>query len=114
MARSRSPLAAQAMPRLSWTSVFFGSIRIEDAYARSHDGPSGVQNASLLFCAHCSTLRAECNLLNRINVICPVKSPLQKYFASRLTQITSLIRPVPSHRGALRNVINVGAGCGGR
>ena len=51
-------------------------------------------------------LRAERELLNRINVICPVQSALQKYFPSSLTQISSLSRAVPSHRGALRNVIN--------
>ena len=51
-------------------------------------------------------LRAERELLNRINVICPVQPDLQKYFCSILTQISSLSRTVPSHRGALRNVIN--------
>jgi hypothetical protein len=38
----------------------------------------------------------------------PVQPPLQKYFRLRLTQISSLSRTVPSHRGALRNVINAG------
>ena len=38
----------------------------------------------------------------------PVQPHLQKYFRFRLTQISSLIRAVPSHRGALRNVINAG------
>jgi hypothetical protein len=33
---------------------------------------------------------------------------LQKYFCFRLMQISSLIRAVLTHRGALRNVINVG------
>src|SRR5439155_5655207 len=33
----------------------------------------------------------------------PVQPLLQKYFSSRLTQITSLIRPVLSHRGAFRD-----------
>jgi hypothetical protein len=37
-----------------------------------------------------------------------VKPLLQKYFRLRSTQISSLIRTVPSHRGALRNVINAG------
>ena len=49
---------------------------------------------------------AERDLLNRINVICPVQRHLQKYFCFILTQISSLSRTVPSHRGALRNVIN--------
>jgi hypothetical protein len=35
-----------------------------------------------------------------------VQSWLQKYFSFLLTQISSLSRTVPSHRGALRNVIN--------
>jgi hypothetical protein len=35
-----------------------------------------------------------------------VQSWLQKYFRFHLTQISSLSRAVPSHRGALRNVIN--------
>src|SRR6476646_9512533 len=34
--------------------------------------------------------------------------PFAKYFASRFTQIISTSAPVPSHRGALRNVINAG------
>jgi hypothetical protein len=53
-------------------------------------------------------LLTERDLLNRINVIWPVQPPLQEYFPSSLTQISSLNRTVPSHRGALRNVINAG------
>src|SRR5258705_2380384 len=34
--------------------------------------------------------------------------PIFRNFACQQTQISSLIRPVPSHRGALRNVINAG------
>jgi len=37
-----------------------------------------------------------------------VKPRNQKYFASLPAQISSLIRTVPSLRGALRNVINAG------
>jgi hypothetical protein len=37
-----------------------------------------------------------------------VQPHLQKYFASPPTQISSLIRAVLTHRGALRNVINAG------
>src|ERR1700687_5986180 len=36
----------------------------------------------------------------------PVQPHLQKYFASRVGQITSRTPAVQSHRGALRNVIN--------
>jgi hypothetical protein len=44
----------------------------------------------------------------------PVQPHLQKYFGLRLTQISSLIRPVPSHRGAARDRHERGAGCDGR
>jgi hypothetical protein len=37
-----------------------------------------------------------------------VQPRLQKYFASRRMQISSLSRAVLFHRGALRNVINAG------
>src|SRR6185436_594085 len=37
-------------------------------------------------------LLAERDLLNRINVICPVQRHLQKYFGFILTQISSLSR----------------------
>src|SRR5258706_5382102 len=42
-----------------------------------------------------------------------VKPPLQKYFPSHLTQISSLIHAVPSLRGACARY-GRGAGCGGR
>jgi hypothetical protein len=42
----------------------------------------------------------------RANHQIPVHPLLQKYFSSILTQISSLSLAVPSHRGALRNVIN--------
>jgi hypothetical protein len=38
----------------------------------------------------------------------PVQPLQQKYFPSRPTQIKSIFIAVPSHRGALRNVINAG------
>jgi hypothetical protein len=45
----------------------------------------------------------------------PVQPPLQKYFCSRLTQISSLIRAVLSHmRGVSRSSRTLGTGCGGR
>ena len=45
-------------------------------------------------------LRAKSNLLSGFNLICPVQSRLEKYCASRLTQIT-FISPLscPSERG---------------
>jgi hypothetical protein len=54
------------------------------------------------------------NFSNRINLIWPVQSCLQKYFRSRLTQITSISPAVPPHRGAYRDRHERGAGCGGR
>ena len=39
---------------------------------------------------------------------------MQKYFCSRLTQIKSITRAVPPHRGADRDRHGRGAGCGGR
>jgi hypothetical protein len=44
----------------------------------------------------------------------PVQPPLQKYSASRFTQIKSISPAVPSHRGAARDRHERGAGCGGR
>jgi hypothetical protein len=54
------------------------------------------------------------NLLNGINLICPVQSCLKKYFCSGLTQITSISLAVSSPRGAYRDRHGRGAGCGGR
>ena len=42
-------------------------------------------------------------MLNRINVICPVQSLVEKDFASRLPQIKPISIAVPSHRGAFRD-----------
>jgi hypothetical protein len=51
----------------------------------------------------------------RANQQIPVQPLLQKYFSSRLTQITSLIRPVPSRQeGRIARRHERGAGCGGR
>ena len=44
----------------------------------------------------------------------PVQPLLQKYSASRSTQIRSISLAVPSHRGAARDRHGRGAGCGGR
>jgi hypothetical protein len=43
-------------------------------------------------------LRVKPNLLSQFNLICPVQSHLEKYFASPLTQISNTSPPVPSHR----------------
>jgi hypothetical protein len=60
-------------------------------------------------------VRARLKLLKRINVICPVQSHLQKYFASPVGQIisTNSRHPVP-HREAYRDRHERGMGCGGR
>jgi hypothetical protein len=44
----------------------------------------------------------------------PVQSLLQKYFCFSELQIRLYDSPSRPERGALRNVINVGRGCGGR
>jgi hypothetical protein len=44
----------------------------------------------------------------------PVQPPLQKYFRSCLTQITSISLTVSFHRGAIARRHERGAGCGGR
>ena len=62
------------------------------------------------------------DLLSRINLICPdgqishsaVQSCFQKYFHSRLTQISSRPLAVSSPRGAYRDRHGRGMGCGGR
>ena len=41
-------------------------------------------------------------------MICPVQSHLQKYSFRRFTQIKTITRPVPSHRGRLAIVTNAG------
>jgi len=51
---------------------------------------------------------------SRTLLICPVQPRLQKYFRSRLTQIKSITRAVPPHRGADRDRHGRGVGCGGR
>jgi transposase len=55
-------------------------------------------------------VRARPKLLKRINVICPVQSPLQKYFASPVGQIisTSSRHPTPQ-RGVSRSSRTRGA-----
>ncbi len=60
-------------------------------------------------------VRARRKLLKRINVICPVQSPLQKYFASPVGQIisTNSRHPTPPE-GRIAIVTDVGEGCGGR
>jgi hypothetical protein len=54
------------------------------------------------------TVRAQSKFLNRINLICPVQSHLQKHFRSHLTQISSLIAPSRSTEGRLAIVTNAG------
>ena len=54
------------------------------------------------------------DLLNRINLILAVQPHYQKNSTSRLTQITLISPAIPSPRGALAIVTNVGMGCGGR
>ncbi len=60
-------------------------------------------------------VRARLKLLKRINVICPVQSHLQKYFASPVGQIisTNSRHPTPPE-GRIAIVTDAGCGCGGR
>src|SRR5882672_7682712 len=62
-----------------------------------------------------SRLRVNPNLLKRINVILPVQSPSQKYFASPVGQIisTNSRHPTPPE-GRIAIVTDAGCGCGGR
>jgi hypothetical protein len=53
-------------------------------------------------------LRAQCNLLNRINLMLAVQSGLQKYFYSRLTQITPISVAVLPPEGRIPIVIYAG------
>jgi hypothetical protein len=61
-----------------------------------------------------ASLRVPADLLSRINLMLAVQSCSQKYFRSRLTQIKSISRTVPTHRGAYRDRHGRGAECGGR
>jgi hypothetical protein len=57
----------------------------------------------------------QIDLLNAINLIWVVQSPLQKYSGSLLTQITSIPLAIPAHtKGRFAIVTNVGLGCDGR
>src|SRR5450631_4662179 len=59
-------------------------------------------------------LRAAADLLNGINLIWPVQSCLQKYFASPVGQIISTNSRHPVPQGAYRDRHGRGVGCGGR
>jgi hypothetical protein len=66
------------------------------------------------FVAPQKPLRVKINFLNQINVICPVQSPMQKYFCfPELKSALYSRHPVPS-KGAFRDRHKRGAGCGGR
>jgi hypothetical protein len=53
-------------------------------------------------------LRQRGNLLNRLNVICPVQPRLRKYSCFHVTRLESISPAVQSHRGALAIVIDAG------
>jgi hypothetical protein len=59
-------------------------------------------------------LRQNANFSWQIKMICPVQSYFQKYFLSRLTQITSELTPSRPTKGAYRDRHGRGMGCGGR
>jgi len=53
-------------------------------------------------------LRPQRNLLNRINLICPVQSHLQKHFRSSFTQIKTITAPSRPTEGRIAIVTNAG------
>ena len=53
-------------------------------------------------------LRAESKFSCAFKLIWAVQTSLQKYFASRLSQISSVIRAIPSQQRGVAHVINVG------
>ena len=53
-------------------------------------------------------LRAESKFSCAFKLIWAVQTSLQKYFASRLSQISSVIRAIPSQERGVAHVINVG------
>jgi hypothetical protein len=59
-------------------------------------------------------LRHRGNLLNRLNVICPVQPRLRKYSCFHVTRLESISPAVQSYRGAYPDRQRRGAGCGGR
>jgi len=60
--------------------------------------------ASASSLARFTDLRETANLLDRINLICPVQSFSKKYFASLFPQITSISPVILSHmRGVSRS-----------
>jgi hypothetical protein len=60
-------------------------------------------------------LRRKINFLSQINLICPVQSPMKKYFCFSENQITPIFSAIPSHsKGRIMIVAKRGAGCGGR
>jgi hypothetical protein len=60
-------------------------------------------------------LRAQPDLLSRINLMLAVQCCPQKDSLSRLTQITRIFRAVSSlNEGRIAIVTDVGMGCGGR
>jgi hypothetical protein len=57
----------------------------------------------------------QIDLLNAINLIWVVQSPLRKYSGSLLTQITSTTLAIPAqYKGRFAIVTDVGSGCDGR
>src|SRR4029079_19811251 len=70
--------------------------------------PDGRPAGGLSVVRDCAIFR------NNFKLICAVQSRPKKYSASPSPQITSRNPAIPSLRGALAIVTNVGTGCGGR
>jgi hypothetical protein len=77
------------------------------SWLRLFDGSKPAKRRSI----RATGLRANGELLNGINLICPVQTHFQKYFPSRRTQITSISLAIPSHtEGRIAIVTDVGGG----
>ena len=84
-----------------------GSLSRLRARARLMRRASGLEIAPCRFFC----VRANSNLSNRINLICPVQSFAEKYFPSRLPRNTSMIPRVPPlQEGRFAIVTDVGCG----
>jgi hypothetical protein len=79
----------------------------ENLHSSSHSAPITDSETSAYAFAPATANRSAAHparsvrLLNRINLMLAVQSCLQKYFCSRLTQIKSITRAVPTHRGGV-------------
>src|SRR5882757_7417599 len=85
---------------MGWSDLFAVAQRAKAEAIPIMNEPIGFAKGSILATTlDCPTTGKSVN---------PVQPHLQKYSTSRLPQISNISLTVPSHRGALRNVINAG------